>query len=78
MTQNNFTKLPHDISNKQQQNARNSKKIIDKNDKWKYINMNTNAPHIHGTIELHKRLKPISPIVNWKHSSSYISKIYGH
>jgi hypothetical protein len=35
------------------------------NDKWKYINMNPKAPHIYGTIKLHKQSHPIRPTVNW-------------
>jgi sugar (pentulose or hexulose) kinase len=33
--------------------------------------MNLEAPHIHGTIKLHKQAKPVRPIVNWKNSSGY-------
>jgi hypothetical protein len=33
--------------------------------------MNPSAPHIHSTIKLHKHLKPICPIVNWKGSPGY-------
>jgi hypothetical protein len=72
---NNFTKLPHDIMNKLQQNIQNKinkcDKIINTNNKWKYINMNLTAPQIHGTLKLHKQNKPIRPIVNWKESPGY-------
>jgi sugar (pentulose or hexulose) kinase len=33
--------------------------------------MNPTAPHLHGTIKLHKEDKPIRPIVNWKNSPGY-------
>jgi hypothetical protein len=33
--------------------------------------MNPSAPHIHGTIKLHKQEKYIRPIVNWIDSPSY-------
>jgi hypothetical protein len=33
--------------------------------------MNPNAPHIYGTIKLHKHLKPIRSTVNWKNSPYY-------
>jgi hypothetical protein len=33
--------------------------------------MNPRAPHIYGTIKLHKQLHPIRPIVNWKDSPAY-------
>jgi hypothetical protein len=45
--------------------------IIRYADKWKYVNMNPDAPRIHGTIKLHKENKPIRPIVNWKNSPRY-------
>jgi hypothetical protein len=44
---------------------------IKQTDKWKYINMNPKAPHIYGTIKLHKADKCIRPIVNWKNSPGY-------
>jgi hypothetical protein len=46
-------------------------KTIKQTDKWRYINMNPEAPHIHGTIKLHKEDKPIRPIVNWKNSPGH-------
>jgi hypothetical protein len=33
--------------------------------------MNTKAPHIYGTIKLHRQGKPIRQIVNWIHSPAY-------
>jgi hypothetical protein len=33
--------------------------------------MNPKAPHIHGTIKLHKEENPIRPIVDWKGSPGY-------
>jgi hypothetical protein len=58
ITNNHFEKLPHDITNKQQHNIRtsinNSNNVINKNKKWKYINMNPRAPQIYGTVKLHK------------------------
>jgi hypothetical protein len=74
MTQNNFTKLPHDITSKQHKNVtdiNDCKNIIEPNKKWKYTNMNPHALHIHGTIKLHKQQHPIRPIVNWRDSSFY-------
>jgi hypothetical protein len=59
----NFIILPHDITNKQQQNIRNrinnSKNIINPNNKWRYVSMNPGAPHVHGTVKLHKQEKSI-------------------
>jgi hypothetical protein len=34
-------------------------------------NMNPEAPHILGTLKLHKENKSIRPIVNWKNSPGY-------
>jgi hypothetical protein len=33
--------------------------------------MNPKAPHLYGTIKLHKADKPIRPIINWKNSPGY-------
>jgi hypothetical protein len=33
--------------------------------------MNPSAPHIYGTIKLHKQENPIRPIVNWRDSPHY-------
>jgi hypothetical protein len=58
ITKNNFTKLPHDMTNKLQRNICNNlnkcNKVIHTNNTWKYINMNLRAPQIHGRIKLHK------------------------
>jgi hypothetical protein len=63
ITKNNFTTLPHNISNKVQQNISNNinkwNEIINTNKKWKYINMNLRAPQIHDKTKLHKHDKPI-------------------
>jgi hypothetical protein len=45
--------------------------IIQKEHKWKYINMNTTAPNLHATIKLHKQNTPIRPIINWKNAPTY-------
>jgi hypothetical protein len=73
INKNNFTKLPHDITNKLLQNTRNNlnncNKIINANNKWKYFNMNPRASH--GTVKLHKRDETKRPIVNRKGSPGY-------
>jgi hypothetical protein len=75
ITKNNFTKISNNHTNRQQKaikNAINECKItIRQPDKRKYINMNPKAPHLYGTIKLHKADKPIRPIVNWKNSPGY-------
>jgi hypothetical protein len=49
----------------------NSRTLINKNHKWKYINLNPSAPTIKGLIKLHKADQPIRPIVNWRNASAY-------
>jgi hypothetical protein len=77
ITKNYFTKLPHDITSKQQQNICNMLnkcyKVVNTNNKWMclYINMNSRTQQIHDTIKLHKQDRPIRPIVNWKESPGY-------
>jgi len=45
--------------------------IIQKDERWKYINLNPTAPTIRGLIKIHKEGSPIRPIVNWKNSPAY-------
>jgi hypothetical protein len=75
ITNNNYTKLSYDITNKLQRSIKNRlnkcNNIINKNNEWKCSNMNPKAPHIYGTIKLHKEHKPIQPIVNWRDSPGY-------
>jgi hypothetical protein len=67
--------VPNNYNNKQQKaikTAINTCKItIIQTDKWKYTHMNPKAPHMYGTIKLHKAEKCIRPIVNWKNSPGY-------
>jgi hypothetical protein len=75
ITQNNFKKVASIHTNKQQKAIKTANNIcnqtISQTDEWKYRHMNPEAPHIHGTIKLHKGGKPIRPRVNWKNSSGY-------
>jgi hypothetical protein len=57
-------------SNKTKNGIKNSNNTINKNNN-KYINMNPRAPHVYGTIRLHKQQKPVCPVVNWKDSPGY-------
>jgi hypothetical protein len=72
---NNFTKITRDIASKQQTKTRKEintcNNIINKEDKWKYINMNPSAPQLYGTMKLHKQQKLIHPIVNWRECPTY-------
>jgi hypothetical protein len=51
ITNNNYTKLSHDTTNKLQRSIKNNlnkySNIINKNNKWKYSNMNQKAPYIY-------------------------------
>jgi hypothetical protein len=68
ITQNKFTKVPNNYTKKQQKAIKTAinacKTTIRQTDKWKCTHMNPKAPHMYGTIKLHKADKPIRPIVN--------------
>jgi hypothetical protein len=70
ITQNNFTKLPHDITDEQQQNIRN--KINNSKNTTKKEKLKLRVPHICSTIKLYKQHNPIRPINVWKDSPGYI------
>jgi hypothetical protein len=75
IAQNNFTKIESNYTKKQQNAIKatiNQCNITIKEiEKWRYININPETPHIHGTIKLHKDDKPIRPIVYWKNIPGY-------
>jgi len=75
ITNNNFTQLTHDVTNKLQWNIRTTinecNDIIQKDKKWKYINLNPATPTIRGLIKIHKHEAPIRPTVNWKNAPVY-------
>jgi len=45
--------------------------IIPKDEKWKYINLNPEAPSIRGLVKIHKEDSPIGPIISWKNAPAY-------
>jgi len=45
--------------------------IIPKDEKWKYINLNPEAPSIRGLVKIHKEDSPIGPIISWKNVPAY-------
>jgi hypothetical protein len=49
----------------------NSTTMINKNSRWKYINLNASAPTIKGLIKLHKTGQPIRPVINWRNAPAY-------
>jgi hypothetical protein len=80
ISNNNFTKLSQDITNKQQKHTRSSintcNNLIDNTTKWKYTNMSPSAPHLHGTIKLHKSNHPVRSIIDWQDSPGYKLAIF--
>jgi hypothetical protein len=66
---NSFAVADHDITKNLQRDLRNTtnkyQQIIDKDDRWKYVNLNPTAPTIRGLIKIHKEDAPIRPIVNF-------------
>jgi hypothetical protein len=44
------------------------KSVIQKQDKWKFMNLNPTAPTLRGLIKVHKEGAPIRPLVNWKNA----------
>jgi hypothetical protein len=45
--------------------------ILQKDKRWKYINLNPPPPVIRGLIKIHKEDSSIRPIVNWKNAPAY-------
>jgi hypothetical protein len=52
-------------------NTKECNNVIQKENIWKYTNMNPSTPSLHMTIELRKPNAPIRPIINWKNTSAY-------
>jgi hypothetical protein len=56
-----------------------SKTLIPRDHKWKYINLNPSAPTIKVLIKLHKLGQPIRPVVNWQNAPAYkLSELFTH
>ena len=58
ISNNNFTQLTQDITNRLQRDIRTTinecSDIILKDKKWKYINLNPSTPTIRGLVKIHK------------------------
>jgi hypothetical protein len=71
----NFTNPKSELIKKFQRDLRSNIKefqlIIQKDEGWKYIDLNPTAPTIRGLIKIHKEDSPIRPIVNWKNAPAY-------
>jgi hypothetical protein len=53
------------------QTLKHCNNIIQKEDRWRYMNMNLAAPNLYATINLHKKNTPIRLIINWKNAPAY-------
>jgi len=75
ISNNNFTVANSDITKKLQKITRSTinkcQKLIHKNDRWKYINLNPMAPTLRGLGKLHKEDTPIRPVINRKNKPGY-------
>jgi len=40
--------------------------VIQKEERWKSINLNPTAPVIRGLVKIHKEGAPLRPIINWQ------------
>jgi hypothetical protein len=81
LSENNFHATAIDPANTFQNQVRNtvkqSKTLILKDSRWKYINLNPSAPSIKGLIKIHKQEQPIRPDVNWRNAPAYqLSKLF--
>jgi len=72
---NNFIASTTDPTNTVQKEISNtikeSKTLIPRDCKWKYINLNPSAPSIKGLIKLHKPGQLIRLVVNWRSALAY-------
>jgi hypothetical protein len=44
---------------------------IQKENIWRYTNLNPTPPSLHATIKLQKPITPIRPIINWRNAPTY-------
>jgi hypothetical protein len=77
----NFITTIRDPTNSSQAEIKNaikqSRTLIPRNNRWKYINLNPSASSIKGLIKLHNSGHPIRPVVNWRSAPAYqLSKIF--
>jgi hypothetical protein len=81
LNENNFHATATDPTSTFQKQVRNtakqSKTLIPKDSRWKYINMNPSTPSIEGLIKIHKQEQLIQPVVNWRNAPAYqLSKLF--
>jgi hypothetical protein len=72
---NNLLKVNNDPTKVFQKKVRNvlneCQVVIHKDERLKYINMNSVAPTIKGVIKIHKENAPIRPVINWRNAPAY-------
>ena len=75
ISDNNFTTANTDITKNLQREIRNTindhQRVIQKSERWKYVNLNPTAPTMRGIVKLHIEDTPIRPIINWRNASGY-------
>jgi hypothetical protein len=73
--ENNFGRISNNPTQQYEkeikQTVKQSKNIMQKEETWKYTNMNPTAPSMHATIKLHKLNIPIRPIINCRNATGY-------
>ena len=72
---NNLVTANNDPTKTFQKKVRNAMNecqiVVDKEERWKYINMNPAAPTIRGMIKIHKADAPIRTVINWRNAPAY-------
>jgi len=81
LSDNNFHTVSTDPTNTFQTQVRNtvkqSKTLIPRDSRWKYINMNPFCPLHQRTYKDHKQEQLIQPVVNWHNAPAYqLSKLF--
>jgi len=75
ISNNNFTTANAEITKNLQREIRNTvnecQRIIQKSERWKYVNYNPIAPTMRGQVKLHKEDTPIRTIINWRNTPGY-------
>jgi len=78
---NNLTTVNNEPTKSFQRKIRNiineCQIVIPKDEKWKYVNLNTSAPTIRGLLKIHEIDSPIRPVVNWKNAPAFkLAKLF--
>ena len=75
ISNNEATETNDNFTTKFQKDVRNTlnecRKITDKNNEWRYINLNQSAPVMRGLLKIHKFGTPIRPVVNFRNAPTY-------